>query len=95
MAKQQDTGDLKIKVASLVVMKANSFLGCIRRSIIRRSREVILLLASGRGHTGVLGPVHQNDTDLMLLPNKEGLGDLGLFSLEEKRLRSISMCINI
>ena len=65
MDKQQDTGGFRIKKASLVAMKANSLLGCIRKSIASRLREVILLLHSGKGHAGVLGPVHHNDTNLM------------------------------
>ncbi|KAK4829753.1 hypothetical protein QYF61_006477 [Mycteria americana] len=56
---------------ALAAQKANRTLGCIKGSMASRSREVILPLCSGLEH----------------LCYEERLRELGLFSLEKRRLR--------
>ncbi|KAK4826443.1 LOW QUALITY PROTEIN: hypothetical protein QYF61_009140 [Mycteria americana] len=75
-----------------VAKKANGILGCIRRSIASRSREVILSLYSAlKRDMDILARVQQRTTKMIKglehLTYEERLRELGLFSLEEKRLR--------
>jgi len=85
---------------ALTAQKANCVLGCIKRSMASRSREVILPLCSAlvRLHlescVQLRSPQHKKDMELLEwvrglehLSCEERLRELGLFSLEKRRLQ--------
>ncbi|KAK4825621.1 LOW QUALITY PROTEIN: hypothetical protein QYF61_001301 [Mycteria americana] len=80
---------------ALTAQKANHILGCIKRSVASRSREVILPLYSALILPGVLSPTLESSVQEAMnllegrdhLSSEERLRELGLFSLEKRRLQ--------
>ncbi|KAK4824901.1 hypothetical protein QYF61_021416 [Mycteria americana] len=92
-----------MNVFSMISANLQWKLSCIRQSIASRLKEVILSLYSAlapqyKRHTDTPEGVQQRDTKMVTgapLSCEGRLRELGLFSLEKRRLRGIlSMCIN-
>ncbi|KAK4831311.1 LOW QUALITY PROTEIN: hypothetical protein QYF61_016800, partial [Mycteria americana] len=76
---------------ALAAQKANRILGCIQSSVASRAREGILPLCSALEGHGAVGAGPEEATKMIRglehLCCGERLGELGLFSLEKRRLR--------